>query len=70
MSLYHKQAMHQVEMADVLCEVIDFFILADSDTNVAEVREKFIRKIGEVLDFDETYVEKAIQGEITKEDLG
>lgn len=69
MTLYRQAALEQALMANLLGEIVDFFILADSDTNVADIREDFINRIGDVLDFDETYLNRAIRGEITKEEL-
>lgn len=70
MSLYEQQALHQAEMGDILADVFDFFALVDSDAvKIVSAREKFLRAIGETLDFESEYIEKAVNGELTEDDF-
>ena len=73
MSLYRQQALHQAEMGDILADIFDFLAQSDElrlgSVTVTEARERFLRAIGETLDFEPEYTEKAVNGELTEDDF-
>lgn len=61
MSLYRQNAIIQAQQGNLLGELFEFFEFTDPNDIGADTRESFLRKIGESLGMDESYIEKAIK---------